>query len=54
MAKIEEDAWRLIWQIHRLWIEMVIEYENSFPEEHVFEPINFRLGRGIVFCTKLV
>lgn len=50
----EEETWKLFWNIHKLWINNVIGYENSFPSEAKFEPIEFRVGKGIVFCTKLI
>ncbi len=54
IVNIGNDAWKIVWNIHKLWIDNVIEYENSFPPESNFEPVNFKLGKGIVFCTKLV
>jgi len=54
IVDMEENAWKIVWNIHKLWINDVIEYENSFPEGASLEPLNFKLGNGIVFCTKLV
>jgi len=50
----DQEAWRLIWNFHKLWISKVIGYENNFPAGAVFEPIEFRVGKGIAFCTKLI
>jgi len=54
ISHINEKAWKLIWDIHKLWISNVIEYENSFPPEASSEPIELKIGKGIAFCTKLV
>lgn len=50
----DQQTWKLVWNIHKLWIDNVIEYENGFPAEANFETIEFRVGKGIVFGTKLV
>ena len=54
MAELGEEAWKLLWNLHKLWFNKVIEYENSFPEGVDYEPIEFKLGKGLVFCTQLV
>ncbi len=54
MAKLGEEVWKLVWDLHKLWIDNVIGYENSFPEGAKYEPIDFKLGKGLVFCTQLI
>jgi len=54
LADISPDAWSLIWSLHRLWINTIIEYEDRFPDDARFEGINVRVGNGVVFCTKLI
>jgi hypothetical protein len=53
-VKLEEQAWKLLWNLHKLWVDNVIEYENSFPEGARYGSINFKLGKGLVFCTQLI
>ena len=54
MAELGEEVWKLLWDLHKLWIDNVIEYENSFPERAKYEPVDFKLGKGLVFCAQLV
>jgi hypothetical protein len=37
-----------LWRIHELWVENIIEYEELLPPEAI-EPVEFKLGRGVVF-----
>jgi len=54
LANISPDTWSLIWSLHRLWINTIINYEDRFPDDARFEAINSRVGKGVVFCTKLI
>jgi ClpP class serine protease len=51
LIDVPKDVENLLWKLHKLWISTVIEYENSFPLEEA-ETLNFRVGRGVIFCTK--
>jgi ClpP class serine protease len=44
-----EEA-ELLWSLHRLWVEHIIEYEALQPQE-IVEPIEFRFGKGIVLTV---
>jgi len=44
-----EEA-ELLWSLHRLWVEHIIEYEALQPQE-IAEPIEFRFGKGIVLTV---
>ncbi|MGB9816431.1 MAG: SDH family Clp fold serine proteinase [Desulfurococcaceae archaeon] len=39
-----------LWRIHELWVEKIIEYEELLPPEAI-EPVEFKLGRGVVFTV---
>jgi hypothetical protein len=54
LTNISPDTWSLIWSLHRLWINTIINYEDRFPGDARFEEINIRVGKGVVFCTKLI
>jgi ClpP class serine protease len=43
----------LLWRLHQLWVENVIEYEEVTPFEAT-ELVEFKLGRGIVLTTALI
>jgi len=39
-----------LWRLHELWVENIIEYEELLPPEAI-EPVEFKLGRGVVFTV---
>jgi hypothetical protein len=39
-----------LWRIHELWVENIVEYEELLPPEAI-EPVEFKLGRGVVFTV---
>jgi hypothetical protein len=51
LANTPENIKNLLWKLHKLWISTVVDYETLFTIEQA-ETFNFRIGRGIVFCTK--
>jgi len=46
------EPWKLIWRLHRLWVNTVIEFESIQPPGIPLEALNIRVGKGIVFCVK--
>lgn len=54
LANISPDAWSLIWKLHRLWINTIIDYEDRLPDNARLEEVNIKVGKGVVFCTKLI
>jgi hypothetical protein len=54
LANISPDSWSLIWKLHKLWINTIINYEDSLPDNAPLEEINIKVGKGVVFCTKLI
>jgi len=53
LADLPKEVSDMVWSLHRLWIDTVIEYEAGFPEGAPIEPINFNVGKGMVFCVQL-
>ena len=52
LADAPKDISDVVWSLHRLWVETVMEYESGFPEGAPIEAFDFNVGRGIVFCTR--
>jgi hypothetical protein len=51
LVDIPENLKTLLWNLHKLWINTIINYETQFDIKEA-EPINFKVGRGLVFCTQ--
>jgi hypothetical protein len=52
LSEVSRDVQDIVWNIHKLWVNTIIEYENSIPEETLVEALNLNVGKGIVFCSK--
>jgi hypothetical protein len=52
LVDITKDVKDAIWNLHKLWIDKVIEYEDKFPENVKLNAINFKVGKGVVFCAQ--
>ncbi len=50
--EVPKDVADTLWSLHKLWVNAVIAYESSFPEEVQMEQmksLDFNVGKGGAF-----